>query len=390
MVVPDKIEALINWLVAGAPPRQSFKALVGEMGQRIVGTGLPANQISLHRQLLHPEMPGQFSYWTPTGGSRELTMAADQFQTYEGWVGSAAEECMTSERMVVHTLGTEPRFEANRIVPKQIAHGYTQFVFVPLLSHFSLAASVAGFGTKQAGGFTDAEQMTIRRLQAPLARVVEGYILHEGTVQVLSTYVGRGAGERVLQGNILRGDTEAIPAIVLFADLKGFTKLSNTRPAHDVIERLNLFYNIAETAITRNGGEILKFMGDGLLAIFPTPDDLSAQMAAASGALASLEELDRSLTAESLDELRFRASLHLGDIHYGNIGSKSRLDFTAIGPTVNLAARLMSVADELERDTVCSEAFHHLVPMRTEMLDQRVFKGFEHPHKVFGVAQDAR
>jgi len=146
---------------------------------------------------------------------------------------------------------------------------------------------------------------------------------------------------------------------------------------------LNRFYDIAEAAITRNGGEILKSIGDGLLVIFPTPDDLSAQMAAASGALTSLEET-RSTLAEAPDlDLSFRASLHLGDIHYGNIGSKSQLDFTAIGPAGNLAARLMSVADEHQADTVCSEVIHQLLPEQTKMLGEMAFKGFDAPHRVY-------
>ncbi len=212
-------------------------------------------------------------------------------------------------------------------------------------------------------------------------------MLHESTVQVLSTYVGRGAGSRVLLGNIVRGDAEKIPSIILFTDLRNFTALSNEQPAEVVIETLNVFYDVAESAIVRNGGEILKFMGDGLLAIFPTPDDLSAQMAAATGAVAALEETRRVLKEKSCDDLQFRAALHLGDIHYGNIGSRSRLDFTAVGPSVNLAARLMSVADELEAETVCAEAFSSLVPGRAGHLGDRKFKGFAQSHGIFGLRQ---
>jgi adenylate cyclase len=387
LIDSDKMSALINWLIAGAPPKRSFNDLVGEIGQRLGGTGVPVHQLGIYQMLIHPETPGRFNYWTKKGGARLLTITPQQVIHSDMWVGSPGEACMTSGRLVVHTLGQAPEYDERILVKKDIGRGYSQFVYTPLHSSYSLNASVACYGSKREGGFTGEEQNALRRLQAPLARVVEAFVLHEGTVQVLSTYVGRGAGERVLQGNILRGDTEVIPAIVLFADLKEFTELSNTQPARHVIESLNLFYDIAESAIGQNGGEILKFMGDGLLAIFPTPDDLSAQMAAASGAISSLEDIRRLLNDASRTELRFRASLHLGDIHYGNIGSKSRLDFTAIGPTVNLAARLMSAADELDRDFVCSEVFHHLVPQRTEVLGERMFKGFEHPHKVFGITQ---
>ncbi len=389
MIDQDKMTALINWLVAGAPPKRSFSDLVAEIGQRLISTGISVHQFGVYQLLIHPESPGRLDFWTPKGGARKVTISPQQLTQTNYWIGSPAEACMASGRLVVHNLGDAPEFDARPLVQKDAGHGYTQFVYAPLHSHYSLSASVASFGTKHEGGFDKDELNALRLLQAPIARVVEAFVLHEGTVQVLSTYVGRGAGERVLQGNILRGDTELIPSIVLFTDLKGFTELSNTHPVAHVIESLNLFYDLAESAISQNGGEILKFMGDGLLAIFPTPDDLSAQMAAASGAIASLKDIQQQLGGMSRSDLKFRASLHLGDIHYGNIGSKSRLDFTAIGPTVNLAARLMSVADDLGSDFVCSEAFHHLVPQRTTLLSEQKFKGFEQPHPVYAIRQEA-
>ncbi len=292
---------------------------------------------------------------------------------------------MNSQRLVIHTLGSSPEYDDRPVAKKHITRRYSQFIYTPLHSNYSIATSVAAYATKEDGGFSEEEQHTLRLLQAPLARVVEAFVLHESTVQVLSTYVGRGAGSRVLQGNIMRGDAEEIQSIILFTDIRNFTEFSNANPASDVIDTLNTFYDIAESAIRKNGGEILKFMGDGLLAIFPTPDDLSAQMAAATGAVSALEETRRVLNESSRNDLQFRAALHLGDIHYGNIGSKSRLDFTAVGPSVNLAARLMSVADELGAETVCSEAFNKLVPDRAKYLAERTFKGFDKPHSVFGV-----
>jgi adenylate cyclase len=200
LIDSEKMTALINWLVAGAPPKRNYTELVGEIGQRLAGTGIPVHQLGLYRVLLHPELPGQYNYWTARGGSRELTMTADEFQTYEGWAGSAGKVCMETERLVIHTLGRDPEFDANKAVRAQIKRGYTQFLFAPLQSHFSLAASVAGFGTKQAGGFTGEQQTALRRLQAPIARVIEAFVLHEGTLQILSTYVRRGAGERSFKG----------------------------------------------------------------------------------------------------------------------------------------------------------------------------------------------
>ena len=386
MIDSGKIAALANWLIAGAPPKQSFSDLVGEIGRRLVAAGLQADHFALYSVMIHPEMPGQFYYWTKAGGSRHMVFSTAFVKNSDAWIGTPPQVCMTSGRLVVHTLGSAPDFDGWTIAIKYGESGYRQFVYTPLHSRYSLAASVASYGSKAPQGFSAEELHILRQIQAPMARITEAFVLHEGTVQVLSTYVGRGAGQRVLQGNILRGDAEIIPSIVLFTDLKNFTALSNSRPASEVMETLNSFYDVAETAIVGNGGEVLKFMGDGLLAIFPTPDDLSAQLAAASGAITALEETRAALIKAGRTDIQFRAALHLGDIHYGNIGSKSRLDFTAIGPTVNLAARLMPAADEFGAETVCSEVFHRLIPGQTALLGERQFKGFESPQQIYRVS----
>ncbi len=266
-----------------------------------------------------------------------------------------------------------------------LERGYKQFVYTPLHSSHTLVNSVAAYGTKREGGFSEDDIDRMRNLQGHLARVAEGMVLRESTEQILSTYVGRDAGGHVLRGNILRGDSETIPSVVLFADLRDFTAFSNTRPVGEVIERLNRFFEIAGTAIYENGGEILKFLGDGFLAIFPTPDDVNAQLSAAADALTAIEVTRSALDKEAGPIIRFRAALHVGDIFYGNIGSKSRMDFTAIGATVNLAARLLDCADALDADVVCSDAFHRLIPDRTASIGDHFFKGFEDPQPVFRV-----
>ena len=385
MIDPSRVTALINWLMAGAPPRQGIADLTAQLAKRLRAAGLPVDLLGLYQLLIHPEMPGRYTYWTEALGAQSMHGSRDELSQGTSWPGSPAEACLLTGRLVVHSHGSTPAYDDRPDCRATQKLGYIQTVYTPLHSTWAMSNSVARYATKQPGGFTEPEVHALRLIQAPLARVVEAFILNEGTIAVLSTYVGRNAGSRVLAGNIRRGDAEVIPSIVLFADLKGFTRLSNAQPAPQVIATLNVFYEAMESAIVANGGEILKFMGDGLLAIFPTPDDISAQMAAANGAIASLEEARAALDAEGRHDIQFRAALHLGEIHYGNIGSRARLDFTAIGPAVNLTARLLGVADELRAETVCSLPFHELAPERTTLLGERAFKGFAGLHQVYGV-----
>jgi adenylate cyclase len=149
-----------------------------------------------------------------------------------------------------------------------------------------------------------------------------------------------------------------------------------------VVATLNRFFEALDRPIRRHGGEVLKLIGDGILAIFPTPDDRAAQAEAAAGALAAVDAARAALAGAAID---FRAALHLGDIHYGNIGSETRLDFTAIGPAVNLAARMLTAAAEMGADTVCSDELAALISDRAAPLGAFYFKGFAAPSNVHAI-----
>jgi adenylate cyclase len=233
--------------------------------------------------------------------------------------------------------------------------------------------------TKEEDGWTDAEFDALRQIQAPFARVLEAKTLATSTETLLSTYVGRGAGGRILNGQIEPGDIDEISAVIFFANLKNFTKLSNEVPARQVIQTLNRFFATFEGSIREQRGEILKFVGDGILALFPTPDDYHAQKAAVRGALISIDTARETLN--SLDDFPgFRAALHVGDVAYGNVGGRERLDFTAIGPTVNFAARLLSHASEIDADLVASDAVTRYIDDRKFEKQESSFKGFMGKH----------
>jgi len=153
---------------------------------------------------------------------------------------------------------------------------------------------------------------------------------------------------------------------------------SSTRTRFRCSQPLNIFFDALDSAIRANGGETLKFIGDGLLAIFPTPDDITAQTAAAMGALSSLDDARAALAGLSTQgsEITFRAALHVGDIHYGNIGSANRLDFTAVGPAVNLTARMLQACSEIGVATVCSDAFAPLTQGRQNRIERSRSKVF--------------
>lgn len=382
-----RLSALNSWLVAAAPNADGFSEITAEIGRRLRAASIPVDFFGIYNTLMHPELPGRFDYWTEVGGAKITSLTPTELAEGDRWLGSPGQVCSMTGRMLLYTFGDDPAFDSRPDMKALRERGYRQTICLPLHSRYTPDLNVAVAMTKADGGFSAEQIEAFRGLQAPIARVTEGFVLHESTIAVLSTYVGRDAGARVLTGNIRRGDTENIPSIVLFIDLEGFTHFSNTVAPEDTIDFLNRFFSVLDDAVCRNGGEILKFIGDGAMAIFPTPDDRTAQVAAVDGALAALYETRESMAGQTDEEaaLNFRAALNVGDVHYGNIGSVNRMDFTVVGPTVNLTARLLEIGASLGKHIVCSEEVTRLVDGVPEDLGEHTFKGFERPVRVFSL-----
>ena len=188
----------------------------------------------------------------------------------------------------------------------------------------------------------------------PLARVIEIISLSRMAASLLDTYVGNRAGERIMGGQIRRGHTETMNAAIWLSDLRGFTALSDRLPAETVVDILNQYFDCQVAAIRNHGGEVLKYMGDGLLAVFPIDEYVGDEQQVCSRVLEAAHESRASVAdmqypiGDAVERFRFGVALHVGRILYGNIGGGNRLDFTCIGPAVNLAARLEKIASQTQ------------------------------------------
>ncbi|MGE5147804.1 MAG: adenylate/guanylate cyclase domain-containing protein, partial [Candidatus Eiseniibacteriota bacterium] len=256
---------------------------------------------------------------------------------------------------------------------------------------FTRRALAVACATDRPGGFTPAMLEALARVTRPMARVIDGHALQRLAVNMLNTYVGRDAGERVLQGTVRRGAAESISAAIWLSDLRGSTQLAETLPGRDFIALLNDHFDCLVPAIEKHGGEVLKYMGDGVLAIFPLSEARGREAACAAAlgahedARAATAKLNADRAAAGQAPLRFGLALHIGEVLYGNIGASNRLDFTAIGPAVNLVARLGALAGELGRDALVSADFTALCPDRVELLGTRALRGLSKPVEVFGL-----
>lgn len=257
--------------------------------------------------------------------------------------------------------------------------------------------SFISFATDRAGGFRPDELSYLMELMPLVALRLELEAARRMTRDLLTTYLGHGPAKRVLQGNFMRGRGYEVEAAIWLCDLRGFTAYSDRNTAQDVVATLDSYFDAMAAPIQAHDGEILKFIGDGLLAIFRIDDQLGRAradacrraLAAARDAFAGLNELNQGRALEGAPPLRVGLGLHLGKVMFGNIGASDRLDFTVIGRAVNEVARLEAQTKVLDRPLVASAAFAAEVQDPSmEALGFHGLRGVKEPQELFTLPRE--
>ena len=251
----------------------------------------------------------------------------------------------------------------------------------------ALVGIAVSFATDQAGGFSDDALATLADMVPTIALAAYRITVSEVMDALLGAYIGHDAGKRVLSGEIRRGEGHRVRAALMFADLRGFTAATETAGA-DVIARLGLHLSAMAEPVEAAGGEVLKFLGDGLLAAFPVI--VSPELACAAALAAAREALRRNAEVNDAHSeatrLDLDVALHLGEVFYGNVGAASRLDFTVIGPAVNEASRIEAMCGILGRDLLMSEPFARQCGHPAVSLGSQALRGLAEPRELFGLA----
>jgi len=237
-------------------------------------------------------------------------------------------------------------------------------------------------------GFTSDQRLYLETIAQLMAAPLQVLVGREATRSLLRAYLGRRSADKVLQGTVRRGAAEMIEAVIWISDLRDFTRLSQTLPPEQVIIALNDCCARLVGAIHPFGGEVLKFIGDGLLAIFPlaahgTTAACDAALSAVRAARRGMELLDTQRVRISLPPLPFGIALHLGDVMYGNIGAPDRLDFTAIGPAVNLTSRIEGMCRKLGCAVLISEAVSQRCSEQLAPMGHHPTRGVKEPVTLF-------
>jgi adenylate cyclase len=383
------VQPVVEWLL-GDLKEASSELVLEAFGPFLIQCGVRVARIAAFVRTLHPEIMGRRFIWK-RGTERvdvlhapyALVRSPEYSNSPAGEVTQSGHECrwrLEGEAALPYVSLDELR-----------AAGMTDYVGLPL--HFLTdQVHAITFATDAKGGFSDGELEAIRYATKPLARIAEILSLERSATNLLDAYVGHHAGERILAGRVRRGETETIHCLIWFSDLRGFTTLSSQADPASTVEILNRLFDCQVPAVERHGGEVLKFIGDGMLAIFRVKDGSDAKavargaLAAANEAFAALDDWNGLRAKEGASPLAFGLALHIGDVGYGNIGSAGRLDFTCIGSAVNVAARVEGLASKLGRRLLLTRAMAEVLEVPTRSLGAHELKGIAEAEVVHELA----
>jgi adenylate cyclase len=381
------IKAIADWLIDGARSAPLPQQVLAQLCDRLVTRGIPLWRVAVFVNTLHPQIVGRRFIWRPGAEVGISEGRYGLFDTPEFRENPVARVYATHKaiRRQLADPGCAMDFP---ILQELRAEGVTDYLALPLFFSDG-AVHLVTCTTLQPGGFADAQIAGIEAIITPLARVAEIRALRRTASVLLDTYVGHDAGERILAGRIRRGDIEEIHAAIWLSDMRGFTALADRLSPRVMIDLLNRYFDCQVPVILDHGAEVLKFMGDGLLAIFAIDGDETAVCRLALAAARQAQENIAALASSAMPGLRFGLALHIGDVLYGNIGSGNRLDFTCIGPAVNFAARIEKLAGELGRGILASIEFARHCSDDFIPLGEFTLPGFSAAQRVFGLAHEA-
>lgn len=386
------VDDVEGWLLTDALREEDVLLFFEQLCWRLVAAGLPLDRASLHVGTLHPQLFGFGWNWNRVDGLCDEVRVAEAALANDAYRRNPLFHVI--EKGEAFRGRTGDAAERYPLMAELARQGYVEYAAIPLRAGgaYHNAATVA---TKRAGGFPEAQFGDLTRLLRLAALHVERHIALRIAANVLDTYLGAAAGGRVLRGSIKRGSGEPIRAIIWASDLRGFTDLADRLDGPDMIALLNGYFECLAGAVLAHDGEVLKFIGDGLLAVFPYsafPDERAAAAAAldaAQGALQAIQRLNEDPQAfaniPGWRPLRTGIALHDGEVFFGNVGAPERLDFTVIGRAVNAASRVEALSKSLGRSIVVTEPVMRLLDRPLEPLGEQVLRGLAVPISIYGV-----
>lgn len=382
-ILSDRVRSIADWLLLEGNALYDIDLLFTQLVDRVERAGIPIGRVSLNLELLHPEVVGEGRVWLhgQTTGLHRLNRVDTDMGEY-----------LQSPVRRVDETGQPFRVDLRQqdagmpLLARLRREGFLDYFIVPIQVQDRHRSAAMSFAARLLP-FSAEDIRDLGHVVSLISPILEARVIRNLARDLLATYLGQGAGERVYAGQISRGDADSIFAAILFCDLRNFTRFTADNLSSAVVERLNHWFDLAVDAVEAHGGEVLKFMGDGMLAIFPA--DMLNPREACGHALAAAATLHQAVSDWNKHcppgqlPIDYGLSLHLGHVAFGNIGGKRRLDFTVVGPAVNLASRLLDVAKALDSHFVVSTAFAGCSGRPMRSLGVHPVRGLDQPEEIF-------
>jgi len=379
----------VEWLVNGAKGAPLPQDVLFKLCTLLVDGHLPICRGAVFVTTLHPNIMGRGFFWRR--GAEEVTVAEAPYGVID------TDEFQHNPLIRVFKDGVEirrrlcdPECPDDFLILDELRdQGVTDYIAMPL-DFTNGEVHAVSWSTDQKGGFTDVEIEELHKVRPPLARIAEIFAHRRTARNLLDAYLGARSGEKVLHGQIKRGDGQEIHAVVWFCDLRNSTPLADSMSRWEFLELLNGYFEAMGGAVLDHGGEVLRFIGDAVLAIFPVSDDgfsideaCRRAVEAAHDAVERMEVLNRDREKGGNPPLGFGIGLHLGDVMYGNIGTEDRIEFTVVGAAANEAARIESQTKTLGVPFIVSENVVAHLSGDWRSLGRYALRGVGHDIEIF-------
>ncbi len=387
---------LLGWMLGEGRRVKRDGEFFDQLCWRLVGAGLPLWRVNLTVKTFHPQILGFGFRWWRDRRYTEVILVGHGIEETEDYFSSPIRRVLEAGQSVRYRLDDAAAIAPFPLLGALRRDGGTEYLAYPItfidFRSQSTSHQAITFATDRPDGFSEEDIAFLKSILPTLGLVVEYRAARHISESLLDTYVGRTARIRILDGAYRRAHGEKVAAIILATDLRNFTQLSDQLPGEELIALLDDYFDDVAGPVHQHGGEVLKFVGDGVLATFPLAEmrpDRAAESAldAAIETLRRVEELNRQRASEGRAQFRIGIGLHLGEVILGNVGAADRLDFTAIGPAVNLAVRLEGLTKRLGRPLLMSSGFAHTCRRRLVSLGFQPVKGISEPEEVFGLPE---
>lgn len=386
----DTIARLNHWMITQGRRSDDPVEVVSHFCSTLVDAGVPLWRVNIGQRFANPLLIAWGIVWTPDGTETyDVTHAR---MLTDDYIGSSFEYILEHQKPLHKSL--------RELDPEKDHASYLEFAeaggtdyYATLLDYGDKSQHGCTFATQSNDGFHLEHLAMIEASKPGLSSALEPMTMRKSTQSLLRTYLGDGPSEAVWSGTVTRGERRTVEAVVMFTDLRGFTAFSETRTEDEVFDALNGYFDLVVQSVEERGGDVLKFMGDGILSIFvvhtsDARDEKCRQAArAAQGVLKGLSELNRDRAHASKPLLDIGIGINVGAVSYGNIGSPGRLDFTVLGAAVNVASRIEGLTKSQGYQVLATAAVADSFPEIFATCGKHEVRGVSNPIEVFGLVE---